>query len=195
MSLFKELTTQLRREMNGAVSGTMRKLDPNSQRKINFGVSLPTIRQICTKYEKDHALAEELRGHDVREWWLAAAYIDTPATVDVHSADLIASGWISEEEANVYAMALLSHSPFALEIASGWIASREKLKTVAANRIVACLAEKISDSMAEMFLKETSAEIAVRAIYEHHPTLRPLIRENGPYNYSWILDEIDNANK
>lgn len=188
---FKELTTRLRREMNGAVSHSMRSLDPAGQRKINFGVSLPTIKHICLQYGRDHSLAEQLRSHDIREWHLAAAYIDTPEAVDTSYAEHIASLWKSTEEANVYAMSLFCLSTAAAEIAKMWLSSSDRLRAVSAGRIVSCIAGNISDETARELALSTSDEVPTRAIYEHHPALRSLIRARGPYSYSWLLDEID----
>ena len=49
----KEIKTQLRLSMNGAVSQSMR--EKGLVYKLNFGVELPRIKAIAGEYEKDHS--------------------------------------------------------------------------------------------------------------------------------------------
>ncbi|GAE15114.1 DnaK suppressor protein [Bacteroides pyogenes JCM 6292] len=52
----KEIKTQLRLSMNGAVSQSMR--EKGLTYKLNFGVELPRIKAIAAGYEKSHDLAQ-----------------------------------------------------------------------------------------------------------------------------------------
>ena len=61
----KEIKTQLRLSMNGAVSQSMR--EKGLVYKLNFGVELPRIKSIASAYGKDHALAQALWKEDIRE--------------------------------------------------------------------------------------------------------------------------------
>ena len=54
----KDIKTQLRLSMNGAVSQSMR--EKGLAYKLNFGVELPRIKSIADGYPKDHALAQAL---------------------------------------------------------------------------------------------------------------------------------------
>ena len=54
----KEIKTQFRLSMNGAVSQSMR--EKGLIYKLNFGVELPRIKAIAEGYEKDHSLAQAL---------------------------------------------------------------------------------------------------------------------------------------
>ena len=54
----KDIKTQLRLSMNGAVSQSMR--EKGLVYKLNFGVELPRIKGIAAGYEKDHSLAQSL---------------------------------------------------------------------------------------------------------------------------------------
>lgn len=65
----KEIKTQLRLSMNGAVSQSMR--EKGLVYKLNFGVELPRIKSIASKYEKSHALAQALwkrKSENVKFW-------------------------------------------------------------------------------------------------------------------------------
>lgn len=61
----KDIKTQLRLSMNGAVSQSMR--EKGLVYKLNFGVELPRIKGIAAGYEKDHSLAQSLWKEDIRE--------------------------------------------------------------------------------------------------------------------------------
>ena len=63
----KDIKTQLRLSMNGAVSQSMR--EKGLVYKLNFGVELPRIKGIAAAYEKDHTLAQALWKEDIR--WIA----------------------------------------------------------------------------------------------------------------------------
>lgn len=71
-----ELLLALRREMNGAVAGSMR--DGGINYGLNFGVSVPTIRSVAARYAGDDELASEVWKSSVRELRLAGLFIATP---------------------------------------------------------------------------------------------------------------------
>ena len=54
----KDIKTQLRLSMNGAVSQSMR--EKGLVYKLNFGVEIPRIKMIAEGYEKNHDLAQAL---------------------------------------------------------------------------------------------------------------------------------------
>ena len=63
----KDIKTQLRLSMNGAVSQSMR--EKGLVYKLNFGVELPRIKMIAEGYEKNHDLAQALwKFVSVRFW-------------------------------------------------------------------------------------------------------------------------------
>lgn len=84
-----ELMLALRREMNGAVAGSMR--DGGIEYSLNFGVSVPTIRAIAARYAGDDELAAEVWKSGVRELRLAALFIATPGL-------LTAEWWVAMVE-------------------------------------------------------------------------------------------------
>ena len=61
----KDIKTQLRLSMNGAVSQSMR--EKGLVYKLNFGVEIPRIKMIAEGYEKNHDLAQALWKEDIRE--------------------------------------------------------------------------------------------------------------------------------
>ncbi len=71
--LIKQIRTDLRLSMSGAVSASMRSKGVNY--RMNFGVSTPRIKQISEKYSKDKLLAETLWKEDVRELKILATIL------------------------------------------------------------------------------------------------------------------------
>ena len=69
----KDIKTQLRLSMNGAVSQSMR--EKGLVYKLNFGVELPRIKGIAAGYEKDHSLAQSLWKEDIRECKILAGLL------------------------------------------------------------------------------------------------------------------------
>ena len=67
----KDIKTQLRLSMNGAVSQSMR--EKGLLYKLNFGVELPRIKMIAEGYEKNHDLAQALWKENIRECKIMAA--------------------------------------------------------------------------------------------------------------------------
>ena len=76
----KDIKTQLRLSMNGAVSQSMR--EKGLVYKLNFGVELPRIKMIAEGYEKNHDLAQALWKEEIRECKILAVITlaDTPFT-------------------------------------------------------------------------------------------------------------------
>lgn len=71
-----DLLLTLRREMNGAVAGSMH--DGGIDYSLNFGVSIPTIRTVAKRYAGDDELAAVAWQSGVRELRLAALFMATP---------------------------------------------------------------------------------------------------------------------
>ncbi len=74
----KDIKTQLRLSMNGAVSQSMR--EKGLVYKLNFGVELPRIKGIAAGYEKNHSLAQALWKEDIRECKILAGLLQPVET-------------------------------------------------------------------------------------------------------------------
>jgi len=82
---FYKLLGELFQEKNGQVAETM--LNLGVIYKVNYGVSLATIRAVAVKYGPDHELALQLFEHDSREAKIAATLVDDPAQVTPEQMD------------------------------------------------------------------------------------------------------------
>ena len=74
-----KLLGAMRKQMNGAVADAM--FYYGSNYGLNYGVSLPTVRQIAREQTADHELALYLYKQQVRELRLAALHIAEPERI------------------------------------------------------------------------------------------------------------------
>lgn len=154
------LLGRMRKQMNGAVADAMYYYGKNYG--LNYGVSLPTIRDIAATEGKDNALAQYLYKQQVRELRLAALHIAEPARLTLTEAPTWAEGIINSEVAEEMAFALLSHSPSLAEIATEWITSGNEMLTYAAMMAIARNPKAIEAEIIE----------SVKDIIPRHPSSR-----------------------
>ena len=116
-----EIKQKLRLNMNGVASGSMR--EAGIGYKLNFGVGIPSLKEIASGIGKDAELAAALWKEDIRECRILAALIYPEEQFLPDMADL----WIEQIEfpdlAEVCSMYLFSRMPGASEAAFRWIAS------------------------------------------------------------------------
>lgn len=182
------LMRRLKIEMNGAVTDAMREYGGGRQGYgLNYGVSLPTIRDVAREYAPDHELALALWRQDVREMKLTALFVDDPSQVTVVQMGAWASDWRVPELAEQCAMQLFWKSPDALKQAAEWAGlppGDAALKRLAAFYMIGKLATVFAVSDDEILsllsapaifgpaAAERSAAYALREIYRHRPALR-----------------------
>lgn len=86
----KEIRTQLRLAMNGVISTSMR--EKGVIYKLNFGVSLPEIRQIAVTHQPNTDLAAALWKEDIREFKILAILLQPVDEFSVCNAEQ----WVKE---------------------------------------------------------------------------------------------------
>ena len=118
----REIKKELRLAMNGVVSSIQRKHGLNY--KINFGVEVPRLKSIATKFEKEKELSERLWQDNIRECKMLAIYLMPESGY----AD-VAEKWIAEtpftEIADHLTMVILSNLTDATTKAIEWIQNSE----------------------------------------------------------------------
>ena len=124
----KDIKTQLRLSMNGAVSQSMR--EKGLVYKLNFGVELPRIKGIAAGYEKDHSLAQSL--------WKEESFL--PEIADIWVEDIR-----NIEIAELTCMNLFQHLPYAPAKSFHWIASEDEYTQVCGFLTIARLLMKKGD--------------------------------------------------
>lgn len=139
-STIRDIRKQLRLAMNGIVSTSMREKGMNY--KMNFGVSLPQLREIANKYKKDTLLAEALWQEDVRELKILAALL---YPIENFTPEL-AESWVlsspNQEIIEQLSFHLLSELPYAVTLATKWICKEEKKLQIAGYLLLARLCTK-----------------------------------------------------
>ena len=108
----------MRKQMNGAVADAMYYY--GADYGLNYGVSLPTVRQIAREQEKDHALALYLYKQQVRELRLAALHIAQAEAITMEELPTWAEGVINSEIAEEMAFALLPNTTILSDIFAAW---------------------------------------------------------------------------
>ena len=108
----------MRKQMNGAVADAMYYY--GADYGLNYGVSLPTVRQIAREQEKDHALALYLYKQQVRELRLAALHIAQAEAITMEELPTRAEGVINSEIAEEMAFALLPRTTIISDIFTAW---------------------------------------------------------------------------
>ncbi|MBO7111814.1 MAG: DNA alkylation repair protein [Bacteroidaceae bacterium] len=116
-----EIKQKLRLNMNGVASTSMR--EAGIGYKLNFGVGIPSLKEIAQEEGKDQELAAALWKEDIRECRILAALIYPEEQFLPDLADL----WIEQikfpDLAEVCSMYLFSRMQGAAEAAFRWIAS------------------------------------------------------------------------
>lgn len=152
----KEIKTQLRLSMNGAVSQSMR--EKGLVYKLNFGVELPRIKGIAASYEKDHALAQALWKEDIRECKILAGLLQPVDTFLPEIADIWVDTMPTVEIAELTSMNLFQHLPYAPAKAFRWIADERELAQICGFLTIARLLQKkgdMEDRVANEFLDQS----------------------------------------
>lgn len=120
----------MRKQMNGAVADAM--FYYGTRYGLNYGVSLPTVREIAEEVGKDHELALYLFKQQVRELKLAALHIADAEQITAATSSTWADGITTSELAEEAAFAMLSHCPSLNEIYDKWVKSENEFATYAA---------------------------------------------------------------
>ncbi len=118
---FTKLLGECRRQMNGAVVGSMRYY--GTEYGLNYGVSLPTIRSLAEAEGRDHNYAKYLYQQQVREIRLASLHIASPELVSSEELDFWAAGIINSEVAEVASFALFQYVDSVID----WLSSENEL--------------------------------------------------------------------
>ena len=120
----KDIKTQLRLSMNGAVSQSMR--EKGLVYKLNFGVELPRIKMIAEGYEKNHDLAQALWKEEIRECKILAGMLQPIETFYPEIADIWVESIRNIEIAELTCMNLFQHLPYAPAKSFHWIADEQE---------------------------------------------------------------------
>ena len=121
----KEIKLSFRQMMDGAVAKSMR--DKGLTYKLNWGATLPRLREKADAYGKNYDLAIALWKEDVRECKILATMIMPPDQVLPEVIDIWMEQIPSQEIAEQAVFNLFQYLPYAPEKAYTWMASDKVL--------------------------------------------------------------------
>jgi 3-methyladenine DNA glycosylase AlkD len=121
----KETKQSFRQLMDGATAQSMR--DKGVQYKLNWGASIPMLREKAEELGKNYQLAIALWKEDVRECKILATMLMPPDEVLPEVIDIWMEQMPSQEMAEQASFNLFQYLPFAPAKAYEWMASDKEL--------------------------------------------------------------------
>ena len=136
-SRLKEIKQSFRLMMNGVAAQSMR--DKGAQYHVNWGASLPMLKEKARETGQDYQLAIALWKENVRECKLLATMVMPPQKMLPEVVDIWMEQTTSQEVAEMAAFHLYRHLPFAADKAYSWIASDKELYQLCGFHVLARL--------------------------------------------------------
>ena len=133
----REIKQSLRQLMDGQTAQSMR--DKGVDYKLNWGASIPMLREKAEEIGKDYDLAIELWKADVRECKILATMIMPVERMLPEVVDIWMEQTPSQEIAEQAAFNLYQHLPYAPEKAYQWIASDKDMEQLCGFHILSRL--------------------------------------------------------
>lgn len=117
--ILRNIRTDLRLSMNGVTAASMRAKGVGY--RINFGVEIPRLKQIASKYMQDRSLAEFMWKEDVRELKILATMFCPPNLFGKEDANRWVSMITNQEIREQVCKNLFQELPFADELVERWV--------------------------------------------------------------------------
>ena len=133
----REIKQTLRQLMDGQTAQSMR--DKGVDYKLNWGASIPMLREKAEEIGKDYDLAIELWKADVRECKILATMVMPAEQILPEVVDIWMEQTPSQEIAEQAAFNLYQHLPYAPEKAYQWIASDKDMEQLCGFHILSRL--------------------------------------------------------
>lgn len=133
----KEIKRSFRLMMDGVASQSMREKGLNYH--VNWGASLPMLKQKAAELGKDYDLAIALWKENVRECKILATLLMPADRILSEVVDVWMEQTTSQEIAELASFNLYQHLPFAAEKAYQWIASEKELYQLCGFHVLARL--------------------------------------------------------
>ena len=133
----KEIKQSFRLMMDGVASQSMR--DKGLNYHVNWGASLPMLKQKAAELGKDYDLAIALWKENVRECKILATLLMPADNILSEVVDIWMEQTTSQEIAELASFNLYQHLPFAAEKAYQWIASEKEIYQLCGFHVLARL--------------------------------------------------------
>lgn len=146
----KEIRRKIRTSMNGETVSSMRAM--GVLYKQNFGVSIPRIKEIASKYEPNHDLAQRLWAIDSRETKIMATLLQPIQDFKPETAEKWLLMINQMELVEQISMNLLSKLPYAAEISTQWIHQENYWLRLTGFTVIARIWNKFNVSQIEQII-------------------------------------------
>ncbi len=123
--MFQEILSKIKPLQNIEVVNSMQKRGVDY--KVNFGVSIPLLRDMASNYEKNHLLALKLWNKQWRETMILATLLEEPDKVTENQMDFWVRNFLTIEIAEQAAMNLFSMTNFAYKKAFEYCLGKKQL--------------------------------------------------------------------
>ncbi|MDD2277588.1 MAG: DNA alkylation repair protein [Bacteroidales bacterium] len=186
----QQIIQEVKRHMNGPVSETL--TQHGFRYKVNYGVSVPELKNIARQYTGNHELALTLYEEDIRECKLIASMIDDPKKVTGEQIDDWAQSFNNHEIVEQVCSNLIWKAECALSRSIQWCLSDDEYLQKAGLIIAArnATSTNIKDSVFGPYLdvidgfdqetfsqQKNSIEFALRQIAMRNPFFRDKVLE------------------
>ena len=153
-TIFQEILSKIKPLQNGEVVSSMEKRGVDY--KMNYGVSIPLLRQLASEYQKNHLLALKLWNKQWRETMILATLLEEPDEVTENQMDFWVKSFPSLEIAEQAAMNLFSKTHFAFQMAFEYCHGKKQLVKIVGLLMIGRLAltdRKSPDEQFETFFE------------------------------------------
>ena len=164
----KTIKQQFFLRMNGETARSMR--EKGVQYHLNWGISLPDLKQMACNYPKDFDLAIALWKEDIRECKIMALMLMPPEKMLPEIVDIWMEQTTTQELAELSAFYLYQYLEYASVIAFEWIATEDEMKQICGYHILSRLFMK-GNEPDERGIHELLDQIIV-ALKEDNPTVK-----------------------
>jgi hypothetical protein len=213
--IFQEILSKIKPLQNGEVVNSMEKR--GVVYKVNFGVSVPLLRQLASTYENNHLLALKLWNKQWRETMILATLLEEPSEVTENQIDFWVKNFPSIEIAEQAAMNLFSKTSFAYQKAFEYCHGKKLLVKIVGLLMIGRLAltdREASDEKFETFFelmpplsKDPQLAIVFSRVFiqigmrnlnlneiaiRHAMILKTIDSKTAQENAEHIIDELEN---
>ena len=173
----KEIKQSFRQMMDGAVAKSMR--DKGLTYKLNWGATLPRLREKADAYGKNYDLAIALWKEDVRECKILATMMMPADKVLPEVIDIWMEQITSQEIAEQAVFNLFQYLPYAPEKAYTWMASDKPLYQLCGFHILARLFmenREPNERGINEFLDQAATALQAPSLGVRHAALNAVLR-------------------
>ncbi|MFV0506106.1 MAG: DNA alkylation repair protein [Bacteroidales bacterium] len=146
---FKKILHEIPKFKNGEVVRQMKQL--GVEFKCNYGVSLPTLREMSARYGKDHVLALKLWNKQWRETIILATMLDESEKVTEEQVDYWLKSANSMEVAGCMCQYMMVDLPFSYAKAFEWCRGKKFIVKYAGIILTGRLSLVDKDAIDDMF--------------------------------------------